>query len=295
MLWKIDQIEIYSENLKNEKILNFKKSNEYFFSIIKNFDFYNYLIDSIKRDKLIKFNKKIVNLSLLKKKNYKLIINCNSKNLFSKKFFYKKDEKNYNSYAFTTTISHKKIDNTVATQFFLKKGPLAFLPISKYQTSVVYSARGNNNFDMVSLIKKYNSKYSITKIDKIANFELKSFNLRKYYHKNILAFGDLLHKIHPLAGQGFNMSIRDIEKLLQIIQGKIDNGLDIDVSVCSDFEKKTKHTNYIFSSGIDFIYEFFNLESKINNKLLSKSVKFFGDQKVINKIFVKFADEGIII
>ena len=28
-----------------------------------------------------------------------------------------------------------------------------------------------------------------------------------YYKDNILAFGDLLHKVHPLAGQGFNMSI----------------------------------------------------------------------------------------
>tara|TARA_B100001057_G_scaffold437581_1_gene469475 strand:- start:226 stop:933 length:708 start_codon:yes stop_codon:yes gene_type:complete len=235
-----------------------------------------------------------MNLSLLKK-NYKLILNCDPKNLFSKKFFYIKDEKNYNSYAYTTTISHKKIRNTIATQFFLKKGPLAFLPISKYQTSVVYSARGNNDIDMISLINKYNSKYSITKIDKISNFELKSFSLRRYYHENILAFGDLLHKLHPLAGQGFNMSIRDIEKLFQIIKNKIDNGLDIDRSVCLDFEKKTKHTNYIFSSGIDFIYEFFNIESKMNNKLLSKSVKFLGDQKIINKIFIKFADEGIMI
>ena len=38
-------------------------------------------------------------------------------------------------------------------------------------------------------------------------FPLKSFNFENIIIKNILAFGDLLHKIHPLAGQGFNMSI----------------------------------------------------------------------------------------
>ena len=39
---------------------------------------------------------------------------------------------------------------------------------------------------------------------------------------NILAFGDLLHKIHPLAGQGFNMTIRDIKVLLEIIKKRND-------------------------------------------------------------------------
>ena len=37
---------------------------------------------------------------------------------------------------------------------------------------------------------------------------------------NILAFGDLLHKIHPLAGQGFNMTIRDMTNLIKIIKIK---------------------------------------------------------------------------
>ena len=38
----------------------------------------------------------------------------------------------------------------------------------------------------------------------------------------MLAFGDLLHRVHPLAGQGFNMTIRDIVSLSKIIKNKID-------------------------------------------------------------------------
>ena len=64
---------------------------------------------------------------------------------------------------------------------------------------------------------------------------MKSSNLRKYYKDNILAFGDLLHKIHPLAGQGYNMSIRDIKILSNLINKKIDLGLDIDSSICREF------------------------------------------------------------
>ena len=62
--------------------------------------------------------------------------------------------------------------------------------------------------------------------------------LRNYCHDNILSFGDLIHKIHPLAGQGFNMNIRDIKILSKIIDEKINLGLEIDNSVGEDFEKK---------------------------------------------------------
>ena len=55
----------------------------------------------------------------------------------------------------------------------------------------------------------------------LRNLSLRSSNLRSYYYKNILAFGDLLHKLHPLAGQGFNMTIRDIKEILKIIKFKL--------------------------------------------------------------------------
>ena len=114
-------------------------------------------------------------------------------------------------------------------------------------------------------------------------------NLRNYYYKNILAFGDLLHKLHPLAGQGFNMTIRDIKILLDLIKFKLEHGLELDSSICVDFQKKTRHKNFIFSNGVDFIYEFFNLESRMNNPVLSKTVQVLGKNKFANNIFLKFA------
>ena len=148
---------------------------------------------------------------------------------------------------------------------------------------------------MAQLIKDKNFKYKITNIEKIKSFELKSLNLRSYYHKNILAFGDLLHKIHPLAGQGFNMSIRDIKEIIKLIEFKINHGLDLDNSICIDFEKNTKNRNFLFSSGIDLIYEFFNLENKLKDNNLSKLVKFLCRNKTANKFFTKLADNGIVI
>jgi len=118
--------------------------------------------------------------------------------------------------------------------------------------------------------------------------------LRSYYFNNILAFGDLLHKIHPLAGQGFNMTIRDVKILLEIIKEKLNVGLPLDCSVNSEFQKKLKHKNFIFSNSIDLIHEFFNIERKTKNSLLSKSVQFISNHPSINKIFTKIADRGVL-
>ena len=138
-------------------------------------------------------------------------------------------------------------------------------------------------------------KYKIQKVEKINYFKLKSLSLRSYYHDNILAFGDLLHRIHPLAGQGFNMTLRDIKIFLDIIVNKVSLGLAIDSSANYEFEKKIRHKNLIFSNGIDLVHEFFNFERKINSTFLSKSVQILGKNSSVNKFFTSMADKGTLI
>ena len=145
------------------------------------------------------------------------------------------------------------------------------------------------------MIKKYNIKYKILKINKFISFELESSNLRSYYHKNIIAFGDLLHKIHPLAGQGFNMTLRHIKEINRLITLRKKYGLDLDSSICLNFEKNMKDKNYLFSNGIDFIYEYFNFENKIKNNIMSKLVKMLGKNRTVKEFFYKFADNGLTI
>jgi 2-octaprenyl-6-methoxyphenol hydroxylase len=296
LIWNIKTIEIFSENLKREKLINFKKNTNQLFSIIKNYKLYQLLDKDLLKSKFFKskFSTK-ENLSFLNK--YELVINCNPFNFITKRYFSKKISKEYNSTAYTTIILHDEIMNDTAVQIFTKKGPLAFLPISNKKTSIVYSVYNSNNHEeenIKELIKDNNFNYKIRKVEKINSFELKSLNLRSYYHNNILAFGDLLHKVHPLAGQGFNMTIRDIRVLLQIIKKRLDVGLSLDSSVCLEFQKEIKHKNFIFSNGIDLIHEFFNIERKTRTDFLSKSVKFIGNQSSINRMFTKIADKGVL-
>ena len=84
-VWNIKEIDIFSDNLPNEKILNFKNKNQSLFSIIKNYKLYEMLLLKLKKNKLFK-NKIKKNFYI---KDYNLIINCDVNNNFAKKFFFK--------------------------------------------------------------------------------------------------------------------------------------------------------------------------------------------------------------
>ena len=294
--WKLKKIEIFTENLSKQKLLNFENNKTELFSILKNYRLYELLEKSLSKSKYFK------KINLKKKfdliKNYNLVINTEYSNYITKKYFDKNIIKKYNAFAYTTIIHHQKVQNDVAIQIFTKRGPLAFLPISNSETSVVYSLHKLNrekNIDIINLINKYNFKYKIKKLNQVKSFELKSISLRSYFHNNILAFGDLLHRVHPLAGQGFNMTIRDIQILLNIIENKKNLGLPLDSSVNLELEKKIKHKNFIFSNGIDLIHEFFNIERKMNSNILSKSVQLIGKNQLVNRLFTKIADRGVTL
>ncbi len=300
-LWDINQIEIFNKFRNNNKIFNFIEQKKKLFFIIKNDKFYHQLQKSLKQN--IFFKKKVIkNIKtyndILKNSNFDLIINCDSKNNISKKYFTKIIYKDYDSTAYTTIINHEKKKNKKAIQVFTKYGPIAFLPLSEKKTSVVCSIK--NNFKKVrfseteckNFILSQNLDYKIKNFSKFNNFKLEYKTLKNYFSNKILAFGEVLHQIHPLAGQGFNMTIRDIKILLSIIEYKKSLGLICDQTINEDFEKKSKHLNFIFSSGIDFIFEFFSFDNYYFKYYSNILLKNLNKNSFLNKLFIKFADRG---
>ena len=95
----------------------------------------------------------------------------------------------------------------------------------------------------------------------------------------------------PLAGQGFNMTVRDIKSLTDQIQKNIDLGLELSTAIIA-FEKDRKHNNFFFAYGIDFLHTFFEKENRfkiLDNKKISETLdnSFF-----LKKISEKFANKG---
>jgi len=281
--WPTTKIKIYSEKNKSQELFEFKNKNQNNFYLLK----YITLFNLIKKNKYLKFIRlKNYDFELLKKRNYNLIINSEQNNSITKKYFQKKIEKNYNSLAFTAIIDHKKVENKIAKQIFTKNGPLAFLPLSNNQTSIVFSNNSTKLINKISLLKiinKYNHEYQIDKISEVESFSIKFLVLRNYVFKNILSFGDLIHKVHPLAGQGFNMTIRDIKSLSNILDENIKLGIDDGEIIAQKFQEKNKHLNYIYGLGIDALNSFFKLDNKFENNLSEPIFKILKNNKFLNK------------
>ena len=165
--WKINRIEIYTDKIDTENLLKFENDKNDLFYIIKNDELLKSLNSNLIKSKFFKkiILSKNINEEFLNKKEYDLIINCDANNFLAKKYFTKKISKNYYNLAYTTILKHKKIENNTATQIFTKQGPIAFLPISSTETSVVYSMDIKNkkfdNSDVIDLINKNNPKYLI--------------------------------------------------------------------------------------------------------------------------------------
>ncbi len=280
--WPTEKIKIYSDKNKPSELFEFKIKNQNNFYLLKYIDFYNLL----KKNKFLKFIElKNYNFETIMKKNYNLVINSEQNNEITKKYFQKKIVKNYKSLAHTAIIHHKKIENKVAKQIFTKNGPLAFLPLSNNQTSIVFSHNSTKIIDKTKLLKiinKYDHKYNINNISDLEFFSIKFSALRNYIYKNILSFGDLIHKVHPLAGQGFNMTIRDIKSLSQILDENIKLGIDDGEIIAQKFEENNKHLNFMYGFGIDSINSFFNFDNKLNNTLSGSLFRVLKGNKFLN-------------
>ncbi len=138
----IHEIKVLIDNSKIKEKIHFKKDSSVLFNMIKYDELHSFINTKIKKNKYISFKvyKTDSDLnSFVSKKKFNLIINCEKQNCLSKKFLKKGINKNYFNKAFTTIIEHKKINNNIATQIFTEFGPLAFLPLSKQLTSIVYS------------------------------------------------------------------------------------------------------------------------------------------------------------
>ena len=292
---------LIQNDIINKKIV-FNQKSEKLFNMVKYDDFISFIKSKVKKNKHISFKyfKKNYPFSeLINDKKFELIINCESSNIFTNKLLKTRIFKNYQNKAFTTIIYHKKIKkNNTATQVFTSNGPIAYLPLSKFSTSIVFSYEQKKNkiitpSQVIEAIKKFNPGYKIQTYDKINNFNLNLRLPKNYSFKKILFFGDSLHSIHPLAGQGFNMTIRDIIKFDEIIENKINLGLNIDKSIYEEFEKIAKSYNLTFSVGIDFIYEFFRFNRNYLPKKISEKIfSFIDDNKKIKELGIKLANQG---
>ena len=115
----------------------------------------------------------------------------------------------------------------------------------------------------------------------------------QYYKKNILILGEGIHSVHPIAGQGFNLVLRDIAKLYQYIYQNMRLGLPLKNSlVLKQFFEARKPENTIFGLGIDLTNTFFK-ENKFLDPIKEKIIKNISKFESVKKISKIISDKGI--
>mgnify|MGYP001246569677 CR=1 FL=1 len=143
----------------------------------------------------------------------------------------------YNQTALSCLIKHKANNDNIAIENFLHTGPIALLPMGKRISSVIWSVQRDKIHEIknicdgdlkLSIEKQFKSYIGeITAIDNSSFFELNFSIAQKLYVKRCAVMGDAAHSIHPLAGQGTNLGLRDIISLSDGIIEAVKYGLDI--------------------------------------------------------------------
>ena len=243
-------------------------------------------------------NKVSTNLS---SKSYDLVVLCLGSNspIYKKVNGNREIKKNYKEHSITCSVKHQ-IKNIGAQQFFLKEGPLAILPYNKNKFSVVWSIEDRYFIKNKKNISNYlKTKLSnLLKTNKLSLGNIQSYPLklslkRNYYKKNTIILGDGLHVVHPLAGQGFNLILRDIEKLNELISNNLRLGLTIkDSNIPKDLSDSRKPENLLIGLGIDTTRKFFK-SNKYLDPIKENILKNFSKSSLLKKITKRVANIGL--
>ena len=158
------------------------------------------------------------------------------------------------------TVTHEHPHNGQAVQHFLPAGPFAILPLKGNRSSIVWTEDAANAKslmagDEAAFVAELSTRFghrlgAISLEGQPQSFPLAFQMARSFVGKRLALVGDAAHVVHPLAGQGLNIGLRDVAALTETIVDALRLGLDIGSSVTLERYQRWRRFDSAFSGTV---------------------------------------------
>ena len=166
-------------------------------------------------------------------------------------------------------VEHEVPHNGIAHEHFLAAGPFAILPMTRNRSSIVWTERNDLALDLLAL---NDAAFAAALKDRFGDFlgevhvgrqrwsyPLSVVHARRYVGTRLAMAGDAAHAIHPIAGQGFNLGLRDVAALAEVVVDRLRLGLDPgDAAALSRYENWRKPDNMMMIAATDSLNRLFS-------------------------------------
>ncbi|MEO1658026.1 MAG: UbiH/UbiF/VisC/COQ6 family ubiquinone biosynthesis hydroxylase [Pseudomonadota bacterium] len=176
---------------------------------------------------------------------------------------------NYRQKAIIFNIAHQRPHGGVAHEIFYPEGPFAILPMPNNQSSIVWTERKDTADSYLALS---NEAFLAAARERVGNhlgdfdivtprqsYPLSLLYAPKLHAERFVLAGDAAHGIHPIAGQGFNLGIKDIAALVDVLTEAQRAGLDIGHgTVLGEYDRWRRFDGAALSIGTDVLNRLFS-------------------------------------
>src|SRR5215468_9147449 len=143
----------------------------------------------------------------------------------------------YDQSGIVVTVGHERDHQGRAEEHFLPAGPFAILPLTGNRSSLVWTEKRTEAARIIALdeaafLAELEQRFGlhlgeIKALDKPRAFPLGYFVARSFIAERLALVGDAAHVIHPIAGQGLNMGLKDVAALAEVVVDAARLGIDL--------------------------------------------------------------------
>lgn len=185
----------------------------------------------------------------------------------------------YNQNALICTVAHENPHNNIAIEHFNPEGPFAVLPMTDetqngktiYRSSVVWTDHSNGNKSMMAwdddtfkagLNARFPAFYGEVKaITPRMSYPLGLKHAYSYIGPRMALVAEAAHAMHPIAGQGLNMGLRDIAVISDLIVGAHHAGDDLGhQDLLKKYQRKRRADNTAMMAATDTLNKLFGVK-----------------------------------